>query len=56
MAPPAGGAGELTLNYPAYVGNATRAARRYGSQSGGQNPIPGVPGADVTENVNVDFQ
>jgi hypothetical protein len=52
----AGGAGELTLNYPANVGNATAAAVRYGSQSGGQNPIPGVPGSDVSENVNVDCE
>jgi Putative Flp pilus-assembly TadE/G-like/von Willebrand factor type A domain len=52
----AGGAGELTLNYPANVGNATSAAVRYGSQSGGENPIPGVPGSDVTENVNVDCE
>ncbi len=52
----AGGAGELTLNYPANVGNATAAAVRYGSQSGGENPIPGVPGSDVTENVNVDCE
>ena len=52
----AGGAGELTLNYPANVGNATAAAVRYGSQSGGENPIPGVPGSDVTENVDVDCE
>src|SRR5690349_22337083 len=52
----AGGAGELTLNYPANVGNATAAAVRYGSQSGGKNTIPGVPGGNVTENVNVDCE
>jgi putative Flp pilus-assembly TadE/G-like protein len=52
----AGGAGELTLNYPANVGNATAAAVRYGSQSGGENPIPGVPGGNVTENVNIDCE
>jgi hypothetical protein len=52
----AGGAGELTLSYPANVGNATAAAVRYGSQSGGENPIPGVPGGDVTENVDVDCE
>jgi len=52
----AGGAGELTLNYPANVGNATAAAVRYGSQSGGENPIPGVPGSDVTEHVGVDCE
>jgi hypothetical protein len=52
----AGGAGELTMNYPANVGDATSAAVRYGSQSGGVNPIPGVPGADVSESVKVDCQ
>jgi hypothetical protein len=29
---------------------------RYGSQSGGKNTIPGVPGGNVTENVNVDCE
>jgi hypothetical protein len=52
----AGGAGELTMNYPANVGDATSAAVRYGSQSGGVNPIAGVPGADVSESVKVDCQ
>jgi hypothetical protein len=52
----AGGAGELTLNYPANVGNATTAAMRYGSQAGGENQIPGVPGGNVSENVNVDCE
>jgi Flp pilus assembly protein TadG len=50
----AGGAGELTMGYPPNVGDATAAAQRYGSQAGGENPIPGVPSGDVTENVNVD--
>jgi Putative Flp pilus-assembly TadE/G-like/von Willebrand factor type A domain len=52
----AGGAGELTLAYPPNVGDATAAAVRYGSQSGGENPIPGVPGSDVNESVNVDCE
>jgi putative Flp pilus-assembly TadE/G-like protein/von Willebrand factor type A domain-containing protein len=52
----AGGAGELTMNYPANVGDATSAAVRYGSQSGGVNPIPGVPASDVSESVKVDCQ
>lgn len=52
----AGGAGELTLDYPANVGNATAAAVRYGSQAGGKNPIPGVPASNVSENVNVDCE
>jgi hypothetical protein len=52
----AGGAGELTMGYPPNVGDATAAAVKYGSQAGGENPIPGVPGSDVSENVNVDCE
>src|SRR6185437_4756038 len=52
----AGGAGELTLNYPANVGNATTAAVRYVSQPGGKNQILCVTDADATENVNVDCE
>lgn len=52
----AGGAGELTMGYPPNVGDATAAAVRYGSQAGGENPIPGVPGSDVSESVKVDCQ
>jgi Putative Flp pilus-assembly TadE/G-like/von Willebrand factor type A domain len=52
----AGGAGELTMAYPPNVGDATAAAVRYGSQPGGENPIPGVPGSDVNESVNVDCE
>ncbi len=52
----AGGAGELTMGYPPKVGDATAAAVRYGSQAGSENPIPGVPGSDVSESVNVDCE
>jgi hypothetical protein len=52
----AGGAGELTMSYPPDVGDATASAIRYGSQAGGENPIPGVPGSDVSEQVNVDCE
>jgi hypothetical protein len=52
----AGGAGELTMGYPPNVGDATAAAQRYGSQAGGENPIPGVPSSDVSESVNVDCE
>jgi Putative Flp pilus-assembly TadE/G-like/von Willebrand factor type A domain len=52
----AGGAGELTLTYPPIAADATAAAQRYGSQSGGENPITGVPVANVTQSVTVDCQ
>jgi hypothetical protein len=52
----AGGAGELTVTYPPIAANATAAAVRYGSQSGGENPITGVPAANVTQRVTVDCQ
>ncbi len=52
----AGGAGQLTVAYPPNVGNATTAAQHYGSESGGVNPIGGVPASDVTESVSVDCQ
>jgi hypothetical protein len=52
----AGGAGELTLTYPPIAANATAAAQKYGSQSGGENPITGVPAANVTQSVTVDCQ
>ena len=35
----AAGAGQLTMVYPPVVANATSAAQRYGSQSGGSNPL-----------------
>jgi hypothetical protein len=50
----AGGAGELTVTYPPIAANATAAAVKYGSQSGGENPITGVPAANVTQTVTVD--
>jgi hypothetical protein len=49
----AAGAGQLTLSYPPVAANATAQAQKYGSQSGGVNPIPGVPSANVTQNVSV---
>jgi Putative Flp pilus-assembly TadE/G-like len=52
----AGGAGQLTMGYPPDAASATSAARKYGSESGGVNPIPGVPTPNVTETVNVDCQ
>jgi hypothetical protein len=52
----AGGAGELTVTYPPIAADATAAAVKYGSQSGGENPITGVPAANVTQSVTVDCQ
>ena len=52
----AGGAGELTMAYPPIAGNATATAQQYGSQTGGANPITGVPPRNVTENVTVDCE
>jgi Putative Flp pilus-assembly TadE/G-like/von Willebrand factor type A domain len=52
----AGGAGELTVTYPPIAANATATAERYGSQSGGENPITGVPAANVTQSVTVDCE
>ena len=52
----AGGAGELTMTYPPIAANATAAAVKYGSQSGGENPITGVPAANVTQSVTVDCE
>jgi hypothetical protein len=52
----AGGAGELTLTYPPIAANATAAAQKYGSQSGGENPITGVPASNVTQSVVVDCE
>jgi Flp pilus assembly protein TadG len=49
----AAGAGQLTMAYPPVSANANAAAVKYGSQSGGVNPIPGVPAGNVTENVAV---
>jgi len=49
----AAGAGQLTMVYPPVSANANAAAVKYGSQSGGVNPIPGVPAGNVTENVSV---
>jgi Putative Flp pilus-assembly TadE/G-like len=47
----AAGAGTLTLSYPPIAANALAAAAKYGSQSGGENPISGVPAGNVTQNV-----
>ena len=52
----AGGAGELTITYPPIAANATATAQKYGSQSGGENPITGVPPANVTQSVTVDCE
>ena len=49
----AAGAGQLTLTYPPVVATATSQAQKYGSQSGGQNPITGVPAGNVTQTVTV---
>jgi Putative Flp pilus-assembly TadE/G-like/von Willebrand factor type A domain len=49
----AAGAGQLTLSYPPITANATAQAQKYGSQTGGVNPIAGVPAANVTQNVSV---
>jgi Flp pilus assembly protein TadG len=49
----AAGAGQLTLTYPPLVASATSQAQKYGSQSGGENPIAGVPAANVTQTVAV---
>ena len=49
----AAGAGQLTLTYPPVSANATAQAQKYGSQTGGVNPITGVPTANVTQNVSV---
>ncbi len=47
----AAGAGQLTMSYPPIAANAISAAQSYGSQSGGKNPITGVPVANVTQSV-----
>jgi hypothetical protein len=52
----AAGAGQLTMTYPPNPGAATATALRYGSEPGGTNPIPGVPGGNVNESVNVDCE
>jgi hypothetical protein len=52
----AAGAGQLTMSYPPDTGGAASAARKYGSESGGVNPIPGVPSGNVSESVNVDCE
>lgn len=49
----AAGAGQLTLTYPPITANAQAAATKYGSQSGGVNPITGVPAGNVTQTVTV---
>ena len=49
----AAGAGQLTMVYPPNAANANAAAQKYGSQSGGVNPITGVPAGDVSQNVSV---
>ncbi len=47
----AAGAGQLTMSYPPIAANAISAAQSYGSESGGKNPITGVPVANVTQSV-----
>jgi Putative Flp pilus-assembly TadE/G-like len=49
----AAGAGQLTLSYPPVAATATSQAQKYGSQSGGSNPISGVPAGNVTQTVAV---
>ena len=49
----AAGAGQLTLSYPPITANAQASATKYGSQSGGVNPITGVPAGNVTQAVTV---
>ncbi len=49
----AAGAGQLTLSYPPIAANAQASATKYGSQSGGVNPITGVPAGNVSQNVAV---
>ena len=48
----AAGAGQLTMTFPPIGANAILAAKKYGSQSGGSNPITGVPAANVTQTVS----
>src|SRR6478736_4277434 len=45
----AAGAGQLTLAYPPNTANAIARAQYYGSETGGHNPITGMPPAGVTE-------
>jgi hypothetical protein len=47
----AAGAGQLTKSFPPIAANAISAAQSYGSESGGKNPIAGVPVANVTQSV-----
>jgi Putative Flp pilus-assembly TadE/G-like len=47
----AAGAGQLTMAFPPVAATAITAAQSYGSQSGGKNPISGVPAANVTQTV-----
>jgi Flp pilus assembly protein TadG len=47
----AAGAGQLTTTFPPVGANAIAAAKKYGSQSGGTNPITGVPAANVSQTV-----
>jgi hypothetical protein len=49
----AAGAGQLTLTYPPVTATATAEAQKYGSQTGGENPITGVPSGNVTQTVSV---
>jgi Flp pilus assembly protein TadG len=49
----AAGAGQLTLTYPPVAATATSQAQKYGSQSGGSNPITGVPAGNVSQTVSV---
>jgi hypothetical protein len=47
----AAGAGQLTMIFPPVATTAIAAAQKYGSQSGGSNPITGVPAGNVTQTV-----
>jgi Flp pilus assembly protein TadG len=47
----AAGAGQLTLTCPPVSANALSSAQKYGSQSGGVNPIGGVPAGNVSQSV-----
>ncbi len=47
----AAGAGQLTMSWPPNSSAAVTAANTYGSQSGGRNPIGGVPASSVTQTV-----
>jgi Flp pilus assembly protein TadG len=47
----AAGAGQLTLAYPPNTSNAISRAQYYGSETGGHNPIGGMPSSAVNQTV-----